>query len=233
MAREEFVANLRHAHLLLQPPRVESDLGRTYDSEAASRLDRADLWLTPKAVEGFDPDDFSDLSEKDRKKLSEAVAQFLRIATNVPPDKPATARQSNQARKHLETAIKIVGRGLRDQWLEAQRQMINEAIQAAHEHHWYVEEDQKRLRESLLGEYQSPRLRIRTPDTEVVLDPVARFGSGRQGIVDLLVMPTYETRYLVLFKDGRWQIVTPRGSWHKREFNRRTLARTIDHLAHE
>jgi hypothetical protein len=116
------------------------------------------------------------------------------------------------------------------EWIEAQQEMVAEATAAAESQGWYVEKDEKLVRESLLGAYDAPRLRIRTRDSEVVLDPIARFGSGRQGVVDLVVLPTYETAYLVAFKDGNWRIVSPRGTLRSRPFSRTALVNTIAKL---
>ncbi len=117
-------------------------------------------------------------------------------------------------------------------WLDAQKQMLEEATAAAKKKGWFFEEDEKEMQESLLGSYKAPRLRIRTLNNEVLLDPIARFGSGRQGVVDLVVMPTFETAYLVVFKNGEWQIVSPRGTMHRRPFSQTTLVNTITTLAH-
>ena len=76
-----------------------------------------------------------------------------------------------------------------------------------------------------------PRLRIRTPKNEVVLDPIARFGGGKQGVVDLVLMPTFETVYLITFKNGKWQIMAPYGTLYKRPFTQATLVNTITHLS--
>ena len=61
-----------------------------------------------------------------------------------------------------------------------------------------------------------------------MLDPIACFGSGRQGVVDLVVMPTYETAYYVTLKEGRWHIVSSEGTFNQRPFNRKTLVSTIN-----
>jgi hypothetical protein len=232
MAREEFIDSLRRASQALLPPRVTSGQGAQRDAYLSSKLDSADLWLTPKSVEGFDPADFRDWPQDDRDELAKEVAGFLAIAKQVPANKPATKIQSQRARKHLEAAIRVVRRRLLHEWLEAQKQMISEATAAARAKGWYVEEDEKEVRENLLGIYKAPRLRIRTPDKEVVLDPIAFFGSGRRGVVDLVVMPTYETKYLVMFQNGDWQIVSPRRTLHRRPFNQTTLVNTITHLSH-
>ncbi|MBI1902822.1 MAG: hypothetical protein HYS13_17125, partial [Planctomycetia bacterium] len=92
----------------------------------------------------------------------------------------------------MQRVIEFVGEPLRREWLDAQERMLAEATAAAESKGWYVERDQKKLTENLLGAYKAPRLRIRTQDNEVVLDPIACFGSGRQGVVDLVVLPTYE-----------------------------------------
>ena len=110
--------------------------------------------------------------------------------------------------------------------------MMKEARAAAEAKGWYVQMDEKEVLESLLGSYKAPRLRIRTQDREVVLDPVARFGSGCQGVVDLVVLPAYETAYLVAFKNGQWQIVSLRGTAHRRPFSQAALVNTITKLSH-
>jgi hypothetical protein len=202
------------------------------DTYLSSTLHSADLWLTPKSVEGLDPADFADWPQKEREELAEEVAAFLEIARQVAGNKPATRTQSKQARKRLERVIRIVRPHLLHEWLAAQENMLKEAAAAAKARDWYVEKDEKEVLESLLGTYKAPRLRIRTPDKEVLLDPIARFGSGGQGVVDLVVMPTYEMVYLVTFKHGRWQILSPRGRLHRRPFSRKTLVNSIDRLPH-
>jgi hypothetical protein len=230
MAREEFINNLRQASRLLPPPRVSSGQGAKLDDFLGTAIHSADLWLTPKAVEGFDCGDFADWPSKDQEKLAKEITAFLDIARGVAPNEPAPRAKSARARKHLETIIEIVGHRLLNEWLEAQEQMVREAEEAAKEKGWYVEKEQKKLQESLLGEYRAPRLRIRTPFKEVLLDPIARFGSGRQGIVDLVVMPTYETAYLLTLKAGRWHIVPTEGAARRKPFTRKTLVNTINRV---
>ena len=96
---------------------------------------------------------------------------------------------------------------------------------------WYVDRDEKQVQESLLGSCQAPRLRIRTPDREFVHDPVACFGSGRQGIVDLVVSPTYETERLIALKDGKWRIVSRHGAARAQPFTPETFASTVAKLS--
>jgi hypothetical protein len=223
MAREEFIDNLRRAHQLFAPIKMSWPAGRTtYFS--------GDPWLTPKSVEGFEPADFADWPKEEREELKREVAAFLAIAHEVPPDQPATKAQSKQARKHLERAMRLVRDRLLPEWLGALEGMFQEAMVAAREKGWYVEKDEKQIEEGLLGEYKAPRLLIRTWEKEVMLSPVAHFGSGRQGIVDLIVSPTYERAYSVTFKDSRWQIVSLRGKLHKRPFTKDTFVNTINKL---
>jgi hypothetical protein len=232
MACEEFIDNLRLASRMLNSSKVSSEQNAQTDAYLATKLHAADLWLTPKAVEGYDAADFTDWPKKERDELGKEIAAFRAIAGEVPANKPATKTQTNQARKHLERAIQIARTQLVHEWLGAQQTMMGEAISAAEAKGWYFQMDEKEVLESLLGSYKAPRLRIRTQNNEVVLDPVARFGSGRRGVVDLVVMPTYETAYLVVFKDGQWRIVSPRGTAHSRPFTQETLVNTITKLAH-
>jgi hypothetical protein len=230
MAREEFIDSLRFASRMLSPPRVSYGRTSATGTLVSGLLDSADLWLTPKAVEGFDPDDFADWPVQDREKLAEHVAAFVEFAQSVPADKPVTKSQAKQAHRHLDAILKIVRQRMLPEWIKAQENMLKEAAEAAEAQGWYVERDEKEVSESLLGTYKAPRLRIKSLDREVVLNPIACFGSGRQGIVDLVVLPTYETAYYVLFKNGRWNIASSQGTFHRRPFNRKTLINTINRL---
>ncbi len=208
MARNEFIQHLRTAYRLLQPPKVQTDHGSGDNERLSKALDSADLWLSRRAVSGFNEADFADLPNNQGKVLANEVAAFLGIAEKVPPNKPARPDQSAEARKHLEAIIGIVREPILKHWLVAQENLIDEAKKAAKSKGWGVREEKKEVAESLLGKYFAPRLHIRDNDKEVVLDPVAYFGSGHQGVVDLAVMPTFEAANILSYKDGQWQIVT-------------------------
>jgi hypothetical protein len=231
MPRDQFIDNLRAASRSLSTPNVSSGQGTDIDAKLSAMINSADLWLMPGTVKGFDINDFADLPQRKREQLAEHVAAFGSIASRIPNNKPATKLQSDQARKHLEEAIRIVGDHLKKEWLKALENLMKEATNAAKEKDWRVIPDEKEVRESVLGKYVAPRLRIVTKDKEVVLSPVVYFGSGRRGVVDLVLMPTYETKYLVTFKNGEWQIVTPHGSAYTRPFTATTLVNTITHLS--
>jgi hypothetical protein len=230
MSREQFINNLRVASGLLTPPRVNGGGSKLPDEYLSRILQSTDLWLTAKSVEGFDQADFADWPKKEPDELAKEVAAFLAIVNEVPANEPATKAQTKRARIHLQRVIDVVRRHLLPDWLDAQNRMLDEATAAAATHGWYVERDEKELSENLLGRYKAPRLRIRTRDNEVVLDPIAYFGSGRQGIVDLVIMPTYETMYWVILKDGQWQLVSAHGTPRTKPFNRTTLVKAIAKL---
>ncbi len=62
--REEFILDVRRAECMLQMPKVEADSNRI-DTDAIARiLDRAVLWLTPKVVEHYRPEDFAGWSSE-------------------------------------------------------------------------------------------------------------------------------------------------------------------------
>lgn len=231
MALDMFIDSLRLASRSLPRPKVVSGQGEQVDDYLARSIHHTDLWLSTKSVEGFDAADFKDWPSKNQKELAKEVAAFLEIAEAVPPDKPATKAQSAEARKHLERVIEIVGKHVVSEWIDAQKEMIAEAVAGALEQGWYVKEDEKEMKESLLGSYKAPRLIIKSENNEVVLDPIARFGSGRQGVVDLVVMPAFETAYLIAFREDHWAIVSPRTSRSK-PFSQATLVNTISNLDH-
>lgn len=78
-------------------PRATADSPRLDSAAIESTLRRATIWLTPKSVEGFNPEDFLFLSDHEQKTLRDAVSKFLVLARQVPPGRPATEQQIQQA----------------------------------------------------------------------------------------------------------------------------------------
>lgn len=108
MPVKDFFVQIRSAQSLLTRPRVTTDSTRLDSAEMARSLERADLWLTPRIVAGFDPDDFAFLNHQERNELTTAVNRFREVASQVAVDRPATPEESCAARKELETIIRIL-----------------------------------------------------------------------------------------------------------------------------
>jgi hypothetical protein len=79
MAREKFLRNLRTAAGFLSP-RGQVNGIRLDPHHLAQLLGRSRSWLTPQAVQGFDPDDFPELPLDERERLVASVAHFQEIA---------------------------------------------------------------------------------------------------------------------------------------------------------
>jgi hypothetical protein len=107
MTRDEFLLNLRTAAQFLSPT-VQVNGIRLDPGYLEDVLRGATIWLTPKAVEGFDPDDFAELSADDRQRLIRAVEQFREIASQVPRDAPATDQQIREAAPAFISILTIV-----------------------------------------------------------------------------------------------------------------------------
>jgi hypothetical protein len=96
MAREEFLRNLLTAARVVSP--AEQVNGIRLDPEyLASVLRDTTTWLTPTAVEGFDPADFPELSVEQKKQLEGDVETFRTIAEQVPPYVQADEQQVEAA----------------------------------------------------------------------------------------------------------------------------------------
>jgi hypothetical protein len=107
MSLQDFWTNVRLAASLLSPVAI-ADSPKLDATRIERILRNADLWLTPKAVEGFDESDFAFLSDEDRRKLTDAVNGFLDVARHVPPNAPATQDQVHRARPHFITILQIL-----------------------------------------------------------------------------------------------------------------------------
>lgn len=205
MAREEFIRDIWRADRQLAPAQVQTDSPYVQPNVVAWVLRRADLWLTPKVVESYRPEDFLNLPPNRQDELRLAVEGFRRVAEAVPSRSPATPEQSAQGRRHLETVIAILRDLLLPEWVGALERLAQEAETWSQRQDWGVKRDPKPLHEPLLGIYSAPRLLIHTVEGRLLLDPVTRFAAGAEGLVELSVMPSYDSVRLTR-ANGTWDI---------------------------
>lgn len=201
MARDEFFQNLRTAIGLVRPF-MESD--SAFPSGAiATQLARKALWLTPKAVEGYREEDFAVAPQPQQDELRAAVNEFVAFAEGVPSEGPS----DEQYRRGLEQFERVTAavRGiLLPDWLGALEGLIGEVESWTQAKGWPSRRDVKRLEEKLLGPYDVPQLLFQADATPLLLDPVARFAPGSDGIVDLYVRPSYVSVMVARSGDAWW-----------------------------
>ena len=71
---------------------------------------------------------------------------------------------------------------------------------------WKTRTIQKSMKDSRLGPYKAPALLMQRETVEVILDPVARFAPGTDGVVDLYLLPAYDDIARLHFTDGVWKL---------------------------
>jgi len=92
------------------------------------------------------------------------------------------------------------------EWLDHLEQLV-QAVQA-----WATELDcstrriGKPMNDSVLGPYQAPALLIQHETTRLLLDPIARFAPGVEGVVDFYVMPAYDDIATLMLREGKWSL---------------------------
>lgn len=96
-SKDEFLTNVRIARNLFAHSRVQSDNPTLDTGFITDTLIRSALWLTTKAVEGFDASDFPELKADRRAALQKAVQTFKDVASKVAADKPPTKEQYGEA----------------------------------------------------------------------------------------------------------------------------------------
>lgn len=107
MSLEQFWTNVRIGAGLIAPQVIADS--PTLDETAIERsLRRATLWLTPRAVEGFQETDFPFLSDKERERLTKAVEGFNKAAATVSPTAPASATELESALPHFREILRIL-----------------------------------------------------------------------------------------------------------------------------
>ena len=232
--REEFISDVRLSARMLQKPNVEAD-SDTLDTDAISRiLHGAALWLTPKVVEHYDPDDFAEEQADQQNRLRLAVKEFRRIASQAPPDQPVTVDQFMEGAERLRELIKVLGSIVLAEWVRAIDVVERNAEEWSAERAWRTRRVNKKMNESLIGPYEAPQLLIFAEPNLYVLDPVARFVPGAQGAFDFALQPSYYTTSMYRDDNGIWYVHLDKGkgvaNGHPVEWNRDSFLSCIEQL---
>ena len=200
--------DVRRSARTLQKPNVKAD-SDAIDTDAIARiLHRAALWLTPKVVEQYDPEDFTSWPAEQRNQLRLAVDEFRRVAWEIRPDQPATVDQFIEGTERFRDLIHVLGKMVLEEWMAAIATIESQAEGWAGAAEWRCQRVKKKLSESLIGTYEAPQLLIFAAPSLFVLDPVARFVPGGQGAFDLAIQPSYHTTSLYRSDSGVWYVHT-------------------------
>jgi hypothetical protein len=62
------------------------------------------------------------------------------------------------------------------------------------------------MEDSQLGTYKAPALILQKETVRALLEPVARFAPGVEGVVDLYLMPAFDDIASLYFYDDGWQL---------------------------
>ncbi len=96
MALRDFWISVRTAAGYLAP-QVIADSPQLDASTIERTLRGTTLWLTPRAVDGFDPADLGFLPADDQKRLTDLVERFGDVAAKVNPKLPASDKAVKEA----------------------------------------------------------------------------------------------------------------------------------------
>jgi hypothetical protein len=95
---------------------------------------------------------------------------------------------------------------LRDEWLKVLADLTAKVKTWAEELNWSTRQIAKKMKDSRLGEYEAPALLMQKETTRVLLDPIARFTPGADGVVDLYLLPAYDDIASLYLVDGEWRL---------------------------
>jgi hypothetical protein len=127
---------------------------------------------------------------------------------------------------------------LRDEWLSRLLGLLNSVKGWAEELDWSTRQISKKMDDSRLGPYEAPSLLMQKEATRVLLDPVARFAPGADGVVDLYLMPAYDDIASLYFVDGQWRLHysfasaagMSIGETESRPLSKETLGQVLDQM---
>jgi hypothetical protein len=107
MAIDDFWLNIRTAASFYAPT-VTTDMPHLDAEELERMLRAAVMWLTPDAVDGFDPNDFKFLDEQRQAALRASVERFRAVASQVPVNRAATRAQAEAGRAAFADILQIL-----------------------------------------------------------------------------------------------------------------------------
>ena len=110
------------------------------------------------------------------------------------------ARTATTKRENGDPAL------LRTEWLASLAKLTSLVKSWATELDWSTREIQERMTDSRLGTLQTPALLMQKETTRVLLDPIARFTPGADGVVDLYLMPAYDDIASLYLMNGDWRL---------------------------
>jgi hypothetical protein len=95
---------------------------------------------------------------------------------------------------------------LRDEWLERLAQLVATVRDWAQDLDWSTRQIETKMEDSQLGTYKAPALILQKETVRVMLEPIARFAPGVEGIVDLYLMPAYDDIARLFLYDDGWKL---------------------------
>lgn len=93
-----------------------------------------------------------------------------------------------------------------EEWLKQLTELVTDVKNWSEDFGWSTRQITKPMKDSRLGTYQAPALLMQKATARVLLDPVARFTPGTDGIVDLYLMPAYDNIFGLFLVAGEWQL---------------------------
>jgi hypothetical protein len=94
----------------------------------------------------------------------------------------------------------------RDEWVGRLAALVDDVEKWAKELGWSTRRLETELEEPEIGKYVAPMLLLQEGTVRIQLEPIARFGVGFDGLVDLYRMPAYDDIASLSPSNGQWQI---------------------------
>jgi hypothetical protein len=123
-----------------------------------------------------------------------------------------------------------VGGALRDEWVRDVAALMQEAKHWCDNRDWVARLKPKQAIDRFLGTFQVDQLYFRTETTPLLVDPVARFAVGASGLIDLLVIPTYESA-MITRVGGEWFIQGLPGKNARQKWSEKAFAAAVAKLS--
>jgi hypothetical protein len=81
---------------------------------------------------------------------------------------------------------------VRDEWVRDVEALVRDVEGWCRTNDWPTRRIEKRMKDSVLGDYHVPALLIQADLARILLEPIARHVPDSEGVIDLYLMPGYD-----------------------------------------
>lgn len=205
MAKNEFLRSLRGALSNIAPylGRDGNLVDQTENlSLIAQRLDDHGIYVSPRLLTDFEPEDFAELGAEKSEFLKSQVKKFRDSREDSNEDQ---TQQNLMMLESMSEMICIVRDFVAEEWRRSVDELFSRIGTWSDQEDWVHKRKPITRNDRFLGDYEIDRMYLTAFDESYLFEPTSRFIPKADGLVDMYLLPTMDSIMLVR-TDDEWNL---------------------------